>query len=82
MYIDQVDGIVSSNRYSNTYHSKTKMKPVDVKSSTYIDFNKENDKRNPKFEVRDHIRISKYKSIFAKGCTPNWFEEVFVNKKS
>ena len=71
MYIDQVDGIVSSNRYSNTYHSKTKMKPVDVKSSTYIDFNKENDKRDPKYEVRDHIRISKHKSIFAKGSTPN-----------
>ena len=82
MYIDKVDGIVNSNRYNNTYHSKTKMKPVDVKSSTYIDFNKENDKRDPKFEVRDHIRISKYKNIFAKGHTPNWFEEVFVNKKN
>ena len=82
MYIDKVDGIVNSIRYSNTYHSKTKMKPVDVKSSTYIDFNKENDKRDPKFEVRDHIRISKYKNIFAKGRTPNWFEEVFVNKKN
>ena len=40
-----------------------------------------NDK-NPKFKVRDHVRISKYKNIFAKGYTPNWSEEVFVIKKS
>ena len=36
-----------------------KMKPVDVKSSTYIDFNKENNKENPKFEVGVDVRISK-----------------------
>ena len=24
---------------------------------------------------------SKYKNIFAKGYTPNWFEELFVIKK-
>ena len=36
------------------------MKPVDVKSSRYIDFNKENDEKDPKFEVGDHVRISKY----------------------
>ena len=43
------------------------MNPVDVNSNTYIDFNKE----NPKFEVGDHVRISKYKNIFGKGYTPN-----------
>ena len=31
----------------------------------------------PKFKVRDDVRISKYKSIFAKGYTQNW-SEVFV----
>ena len=36
-----------------------KMKPVDVKSSTYIDFNKENNKENPKFEVGVDVRIGK-----------------------
>ena len=25
--------------------------------------------------------ISKYKKIFAKGCTPNWSEKVFVIKE-
>ena len=72
MYIDKLDDIVS--KYNNTYHSTTKMKPVDVKLSTYIDFNKE----NPKFKVNDHVRISKYKNLFAKGCVPNWSDEVFV----
>ena len=37
--------------------------------------------KNPKFKVGNHVRISKYKNIFAKGYTPNWFEEVFVIKK-
>ena len=57
------------------------MKPVDVKSSTYIGFNKENSKEDPKYEVGDQIRIWQYKSLFAKGYTPNWSKEVFVIKK-
>ena len=46
VYIDKLDDIV--NKYNNTY-STVKMKPVDIKSSTYIDFNKENNKEDPKF---------------------------------
>ena len=38
-------------------------------------------KKNPKFRIGDHIRISKYKNIFAKGYTQNWSEEVFVLSK-
>ena len=57
------------------------MEPVDVKSSTYIDFNKESNNKDPKFAVDDHVRILKYKNIFAKGYNPNWSEEVFVIKK-
>ena len=57
------------------------MKPVDVKAGKYIDFDKENNKEDPKFKVGDHLRISKYQNIFAKGFTPNWSEEVFVIKK-
>ena len=43
------------------------MKPADVKSSTYTDFNKKNNNNNkdPKLSVEDHVRISKYKNIFA-----------------
>ena len=59
------------------------MKQVDVTDNTYIDsmeLLRSND-NNPKFKVGDHVRISKYKNIFAKGYTPNWSEEVFVIKK-
>ena len=57
------------------------MKPVDVKPSTYIDSSKEFNYQNPKFKISDIVRISKHKSIFAKGYIPNWSEEVFVIKK-
>ena len=42
--------------------------------------NKENSKFKV-FKVGDNLRISKYKSIFPKGYTPNWSEEVFIIKK-
>ena len=57
------------------------MKPVDVKDNEYIDFDKQINNKDPKFKVGDHVRISKYKTIFAKGYTPIWFEEFFVIKK-
>ena len=57
------------------------MKRVDVKDNTYIDFKKEVNDKDPKFKVGDHVRISKYKNIFAKGYMPNWSEEVFVISK-
>ena len=79
VYIDKLDDIVGE--YNDTYHRKIKMKPVDVKHNTYIDFKKEVNDKDPKFKVGDHERISKYKNIFAKGYTPNWSEEVFVIKK-
>ena len=71
VYIDKVDDIV--NEYHNTYHRTINMKPVDVKDNTYIDFEKEVNDKDPKFQVGDHVRISKYKNIFAKRYTPNWF---------
>ena len=79
VYIDKLDNIV--DEYNNTYHRTIKMKPIDVKDNTYIDFEKEVNDKDPKFKVGDHVRISKYKNIFAKGYTPNWSEEVFVIKK-
>ena len=79
MCIDKIDDIVSE--YNNTYHRTIKMKPVDVKHNTDIDFEKEVNNEDPKFKIGDHIRISKYKNIFAKGYTTNWSEEVFVIKK-
>ena len=79
VYIDKLDDIV--NEYNNTKHRTTKMKIIDVKDNAYIHFGKEVNENDPKFKVGDHVRISKYKNIFAKGYTPNWSEEVFAIKK-
>ena len=79
MYIGKLDNIV--NKYDNTYHSTIKIKPVDVKSSTYIDSRKEISDKDPKFKTGDIVRISKYKNIFGKGYVLNWSEEVFIIKE-
>ena len=51
--IKKLDDIV--NEYNNTYHRTIKMKPVDVKDNTYIDFKKEVNDKDPKFKVGDHV---------------------------
>ena len=59
------------------------MKPVDVKSNTYIESSKENNDKNPNFlKILKLLTQLEYKNIFAKGYTPNWSEEVYVTKKS
>ena len=57
------------------------MKPVDVKPKIYTDFGIKNNDKYPKFEVGNHVRISKYKNILAKGYVPNQFEEAIKNLK-
>ena len=79
VYINKWDDIV--HKYNSTYHSTIKMKPVDVKSNTYINSTKETNDEYPKFKIGGIVRISKFKSIFAKCYVPNWSEEVFVITK-
>ena len=79
VFTDKLDDIV--NEYNNTYHRTIKMKPVDVKDNTYVDSSKNVNDKDPKFNVGGHVRISKYKNIFAKGYTSNWSEKDFVIKK-
>ena len=79
VYIDKLDDIV--DEYNNTYHTTIKLKPIDVKDNTYINVDKEINNKDPKFKIGDHVRISKYKNIFAKGYMPNWSDEVFAIKK-
>ena len=79
IYFDVLDDIV--DEYNNTYHKTIKMKPVDVGDDSFaeyngIAFNEESNEKYPKFKVGDHVRISKFKSVFAKGYTPNWREEI------
>ena len=79
VYTDKLDDVV--NKYNNRYHRTIKMKAIEGKDNTYIDFGKEVDDEDPKFQAGDHVRTSKYKNIFAKGYTPTWSEEVFLIKK-
>ena len=79
VYIDILDDI--ENRYNNTYNNTNEMRPVDVKSSTYIDSSKQIIDKDPKFKISDVFRISKYKNIFAKAYTPDWPEEGFLIRK-
>ena len=79
MYIDKLYDIVKE--YNNTYYRSIKMKPIDVKDNTYINFEKKVNDKDPKFKVGDYVRISKYKNIFTKGYLPNGSEEVFISSK-
>ena len=67
--MDILDDII--NKYNNTYHITIKMKPFDVKSSTYIDSSKEINDKDPKFKIGGIVKISKYKNLFAKCYVPN-----------
>ena len=79
MYIDKLEDIV--NEYNNTYPRTIKMKPADVKDNAYIDFSEEVNDKDSKFKVGDHVKISKYKNICAKGYIPNWSKDIFVTKE-
>ena len=69
------------DKYNNTWHSLIKMKPKDVTNDSFAEYIEESNKKDPKFKVGDHVRISKYTNIFAKLYTPEEIEEIFVVKK-
>ena len=79
VYFDVLNDIV--DEYNNTYRKTIKMKPVDVKDDSFTEYNEESHDKDPKFKVDYHVRISRYKNIFAKGYAINWNEEFFVVKK-
>ena len=58
---------IIADKYNNTVHRKIKMKPIDVTSDSYAEYNEVSNVTKPKFKVGDHVRISKYENIFAKG---------------
>ena len=78
VYIDELDGIVT--KYKNTDHSIIKINCFDVNPSTYIGFNKENNTKDPKFWVGDHVRITKYKNIFQKFTFQIVWKNFFLTK--
>ena len=70
-----------ADKYNNSLHSSIKMKPKDVTNNKFIEYVEETNQKDPKFKIGDHVSISKYKNIFAKGYLPNWSEEEFVVNK-
>lgn len=82
-WLTQLQPII--HQYNSTIHRTIKMRPIDVnkqnqdqllrtvyKQNQTIKLNKRN-----KFKLNDFVRISKFKSIFEKGYTPNWSTEIF-----
>ena len=69
VYFDVLDDIVDD--CNNTYYTTIKMKPINVKSDCYAEYNVDSKEEDPKFQVGDHVRISKYRNTFAKGFAPN-----------
>ena len=80
VYYDALDDIV--NKYNNTVHKTIKMNSIDVTDDSFAEYNEESikNKKDPTFKIGDHVRISKYKNIFAKGYTPNWSEIFIISK--
>ena len=62
VYFDVFDDIV--NKYNNTVHRTIKMKPIDVTSDSYAEYNDDSNKSKPKFKVGDHVRISRYRNVY------------------
>ena len=78
VYYDVLDDRV--NEYNNTKHNTIKMKPKDVGNNKRVYIDTHNEKRS-RFKVGDRVRTSKFKNIFAKGCTPDWSREISIVNK-
>ena len=79
VYFDMLDDIVK--KYNNIYHRTIKMKTNDDTSDSYAKYNEDSIEKDLEFKVSDHVRILKYKNIFAKGYTPNWSVGIFLISK-
>ena len=55
VYFDVLDNIV--NEYNNTVHRTIKMKPIEVTSDSYAEYNEDSNKKDPKFKVGDRVRV-------------------------
>ena len=58
VYFNMLDDII--NKYDNTVHRTIKMKPINVTSDSYAEYNEDFNQKDPKFKVGDHVRILKY----------------------
>ena len=72
MYIDKLDNAV--DKYNDVFSSISSLL---MWSCAHI---LENNHKDSKFKAGEHVRISKYKNVFAKGYTPNWQDQAFIIK--
>ena len=79
VYFEVLDDIV--NECNNKVHRIIKMKPTDVPSDSYAEYNGDYNVTKAKFKVSDCVRISKYKNTFAKGYMQNWSGGVLIISK-
>ena len=56
--------------YNNTVYRTIKMKPIDITHDSYAEYNKDFNRKDPKFKIGDHDRIPKYKNVFTEGYAP------------
>jgi hypothetical protein len=81
VYFDELANMTKA--YNKSYHRTIQMKPVDVDSDNEQQIyervfkNESTEVRKFNFKIDDKVRISKYKTVFSKGYTPNWSEEIF-----
>lgn len=84
-WVDLLPELLKS--YNDSVHRTIGMKPSEVNENNeqlVMERIRKNtkphvvNKKTPKFNVGDHVRISKHKMIFAKGYTPNWTNEIFT----
>ena len=66
VYIDNLDHRV--NKYNNAYDSRVKMKPVDIKSSTYIDSGKEINDEGLNLKLVILLEYQNIKTFLQKIC--------------
>ena len=70
IYFDVLNYIVA--KYNKTYHKTIRMKPIDVKSDSHAEYNVDSNEKDSKLKIGDHVRISKFRNIFAEEYAPNW----------
>ena len=77
---NKIDDIV--NKYNNKYHSRIKMKLVNVKPSTYTNSSKEINDKDSTFKIGDIVRTSTYKKKNCKRLCPKLVQKGFCEAKS
>ena len=80
-YVDIINQLV--NNYNTTFHRSIQTSPTSVNKTNEAEISqilysaKGKQKKKPKFQIKDRVRINKTKHTFDKGYLPNWTQELF-----